>query len=80
MRLEHEIQAADRAPTSAQVAAAQTAMQPTQTLLDQWQSLKAKDLKALDEKLVKLNLGSLQLNTFVLDHGVQDQIETGDEP
>ena len=80
MRLEHEIQAADRAPTSAQEVAAQGVMQPVQALLGEWDRLKATDLKALNERLQELHLGTLALNTFRLDHGVEDQIQTGDEP
>ncbi len=78
-RLEHELQAADQAPTTAQAAAAQTTMQPIQDLLGQWNQLKATDIKALNQLLVSQHLGALKLNTFRLDHGVEDQIQSGDE-
>jgi len=78
-RLEHEIESADAAPTAAQVEAFQLTAQPLAGLLEQWQQLKKNDLKALNEQLEREHFSLIQLDTFRLDHGVEDQIEIGDE-
>lgn len=77
-RIEHEVQKADEAPTTTQVAASQASMQPVDALVQQWEQLKATDLKALNEQLLKLHLSALQLNTFRIDHDVKDQIQVGE--
>ncbi|WP_162538873.1 glycoside hydrolase [Granulicella sp. WH15] len=79
-RLEHSIQNADAAPTTAQLEACQIAAQPLAGLLEQWQTLKQTDLKVLNQTLLKRHLPLLSLNTGVIDHDVEDQIELGDEP
>jgi photosystem II stability/assembly factor-like uncharacterized protein len=78
-RLEHEIQAADFAPTTAQVEACQTASKPLPNLLQQWQQLKQTDLKALNSTLRQQHLAVLELNTDKINHDVEDQFEMGDE-
>ncbi len=77
-RMEHEIQKADEAPTTAQVVAAKASIEPIDSLVAQWNQLKATDLKALNDQLQKMNLATLKLNTFRIDHDVEDQIELGD--
>ncbi len=77
-RLEHSIQNADVAPTAAQFEAVQITTAPLAQLLQQWQSLKVTDLKALNRQLEKRHLPLLVLNTHRIDHGVEDQIEIGD--
>ena len=77
-RMEHEIQKADEAPTTAQVMAAKASIEPIDSLVAQWNQLKATDLKALNQQLEKMKLATLKLNTFRIDHDVEDQIELGD--
>ena len=79
-RLEHSIQNADAAPTTAQVEAYELTAKPLPGLLAQWDALKKTDLKALDLQLQQRNLPLLSLDTRILDHDVEDQIEIGDEP
>jgi hypothetical protein len=78
-RLEHSVQNADVAPTTAQFEAAKSLMQPVDGLIRQWEQLKASDLKALNEHLLKSHLSALEMDTFRLDHDVEDQIQVGDE-
>jgi photosystem II stability/assembly factor-like uncharacterized protein len=78
-RLEHSIQNADMAPTTAQLDAAKSLMQPVDGLIGQWNQLKATDLKSLNEQLLKSHLNALDINTFQIDHNVEDQIQVGDE-
>ncbi len=78
-RLEHEIENADVAPTAAQTDAAHSISQPLDGLLEQWQKLKQTDLHALNQQLQREQLAPISLNTFKIDHGVEDQIEMGDE-
>jgi photosystem II stability/assembly factor-like uncharacterized protein len=78
-RLEHSIQNADAAPTTAQVEASRTVAAPLAGLLEQWNALKKTDLQAINQMLRAKHLPLLTLNTHVLDHGVEDQIEIGDE-
>jgi hypothetical protein len=78
-RLEHSIQNADVAPTTAQADAAKSLDQPVDGLLQQWQQLKATDLKSLNEQLERSHLTALQLDTSRIDHDVEDQIQIGDE-
>ncbi len=78
-RLENEVEKADEAPTAAQVQATQSSMQSLGTLVAQWIQLKATDLKALNQQLLQLHLSALQLDTFRLDHDVEDQIQVGDD-
>ncbi len=79
MRLEYSIQNADVAPTAAQVEACGTAAKPLAGLLEQWNDLKRSDLKALNTQLRSQGLPMLVLDTRSIDHGVEDQIEMGDE-
>ena len=78
-RMEHTIQSADIAPTTAQVEAYESLKKPLADLIDQWNALKASDLKALNDSLRKRGLPLLSLDTKIIDHAVEDQIELGDE-
>ncbi len=77
-RLEHSIQNADAAPTAAQVQACDETAKPLAALLQQWEAVKSTDLKAINEQLRQQNLPQLSLDTHVIDHDVEDQIEFGD--
>ncbi len=79
-RMEHSIEAADYAPTAAQVEAYEITAKPLPGLLAQWETLKKTDLKALNERLGREHLPLLTLDTHIIDHDVEDQIEVGDEP
>jgi hypothetical protein len=79
-RMEHTVQAADMSPTTAQTDGYESIRKPMADLLDQWNKVKATDVKALNEQLRKSGLPLLSLNTFLIDHDVEDQIELGDEP
>jgi hypothetical protein len=78
-RLEHEVQNADEAPTASQEEAYQLATQPLAGLLKQWNQLKEGDVKTLNLSLQREHLPLLRLDTRAIDHGVEDQIELGDE-
>ncbi len=78
-RLENEIQNADVAPTTTQVEAADEMGKPLAGLLEQWNEVKRSDLKSLNQMLQERGLPMLSLNTNVIDHDVEDQIEFGDE-
>jgi hypothetical protein len=78
-RLEHSIQNADAAPTAAQLDACQQTAQPLKGLLDEWDAVKKSDLKAINEDLRKRDLPQLSIDTHIIDHNVEDQIEFGDE-
>ncbi len=78
-RVEHSIQNADEAPTTAQSEAYQTVRKPLDDLLRQWNQLKQTDLKALNASLEHQHLPLLRLDTSKIDHDVEDQIEMGDE-
>ena len=78
-RMEHHLQSADEAPTSAQVEAGQTAAKPLADLLQQWEQVKQTDLKALNASLQRQHLALLAIDTAKIDHDVEDQIEIGDE-
>ncbi len=79
VRVEHEIQDADEAPTASQAEAYKTASRPLGDLLAQWDKVKQNELKALNANLLREHLAMLILDTSSLDHGVDDQIELGDE-
>jgi hypothetical protein len=78
-RIEHSIQNADMAPTAAQVEAYASLGKPMQDLLDQWNTIKASDLKTLNNFLQARHLPLLALDTSIIDHNVYDQIELGDD-
>jgi photosystem II stability/assembly factor-like uncharacterized protein len=78
-RFEHTVQEADQAPTTAQVEAVQTTEAPLADLLQKWEQVKATDVKAINENLRRQNLPMLSLDTFRIDHDVEDQIEYGDD-
>jgi len=78
-RMEHTVQSADIAPTTAQVEAYEGLKKPLADLLRQWNTLKASDVKALNDSRRKLGLPLLSLDTRIIDHAVEDQIELGDE-
>ncbi|MFC5864877.1 glycoside hydrolase [Acidicapsa dinghuensis] len=78
-RLEHSIESADMAPTTAQIEAVEATSQPLPELLHQWEQIKQTDLKALNATLKQQHLAALRLDTSKLDHGVIDQVEMGDE-
>jgi photosystem II stability/assembly factor-like uncharacterized protein len=78
-RMEHTVQSADLAPTTAQSEAYDAMRKPLDTLLDQWNALKTSDVKALNNALRTEGLPMLSLDTHIIDHSVEDQIELGDE-
>lgn len=78
-RMEHHIQSADEAPTSAQIEASQIAAKPLDDLLQQWDEVKRTELKALNASLRERHLAVLLIDTTKIDHDVEDQIEMGDE-
>ena len=78
-RIEHSIQNADAAPTAAQAEAFELTSQPLNQLLDQWQAMKKTDVSSLNDQLRVLRLPPILLDTFRIDHDVEDQIEIGDE-
>jgi len=78
-RVGHQIQNADEKPTVAQVEAFQVIARPLPQLLEQWKQLKQTDLKALNASLREKHLPLLHFDTRKIDHGVEDQIEMGDE-
>jgi photosystem II stability/assembly factor-like uncharacterized protein len=78
-RIEHSIQNADAAPTPAQIEAYEITVKPLASLLEQWDSVKKTDLKALNAQLRDKHLPLLVLDTRIIDHNVEDQIELGDD-
>jgi hypothetical protein len=78
-RLEHEIEAADMGPTTAQSEACRTVAKPLAGLLNQWQQLKQTDLKALNEQLQRAHLGELALDSHKIGPEDEDQIDMGDD-
>jgi photosystem II stability/assembly factor-like uncharacterized protein len=78
-RIEHEMQNADEAPTAAQLEGYQITAKPLVDLLQQWDAVKKNDLKTLNDSLQRGHFAMLQINTFKIDHDVEDQIELGDE-
>jgi hypothetical protein len=79
VRLEHEIQSADAAPTAAQVDAYQVTAQPIGGLLDQWQKLKQTDLKALNAELLREHAMPINIEARDNGRGIEDTIEFGEE-
>jgi len=78
-RMEHTVQSADVAPTTAQVQGYEAMKKPLGDLLEQWNALKASDVKAMNEALRAAGLPLLSLDTRIIDHDVEDQIELGDD-
>ena len=78
-RLEHSIQNADAAPTTAQLDACQETAKPLRGLLNEWDAVKKTDLKAINDDLRKRDLPQLSIDTHIIDHNVEDQIEYGDD-
>jgi hypothetical protein len=78
-RMEYTVQSADVAPTTAQVEGYEGLKKPLADLLEEWRTLKANDVHALNESLRKAGLPMLSLDTRIIDHGVEDQIEMGDD-
>ena len=78
-RLEHQIENADAAPTAAQLDAIKTTSAAMPMLMQQWEDLKRTDLKALNQALEREHLAVLSLDTFRIDHDVEDQIEMSDD-
>ena len=78
-RMEHTVQSADVAPTTAQVEAYDVMRKPLNDLIDQWNALKASDVKALNNVLRNDGLPLLSLDTHIIDHDVEDQIELSDD-
>ena len=77
-RMQHTVQAADAAPTTSQVEAYEAIRKPLADLMEQWTVLKATDLKAVNDSLRRRGLPLLSLDTRMIDHAVEDQIEMGD--
>jgi photosystem II stability/assembly factor-like uncharacterized protein len=69
---EREIEAADCAPTTTQVQAAQSAGKPLADLLQQWEQVKRNDLKSLNEQLKQSHLALLDLDVRRID---EDEVE-----
>ena len=75
--MEHTVQSADVAPTTAQVEAYDVMRKPLNDLIDRWNALRASDVKALNNVLRNDGLPLLSLDTHIIDHDVEDQIELG---
>jgi len=75
----HSIESADMAPTSAQSEALGIAEKPLDGLIEQWRQVKQTDVKALNERLKKLHLAVIDLNTREFDRNREDELEMGDE-
>jgi hypothetical protein len=78
-RLEHEIEAADTAPTTTQAETGLKAERPLAALLQQWQQLKQTDLNSLNNQLQRSHLAKLDLDTNRIDREEQEEIDMGDE-
>ncbi len=78
-RLEHSIEAADTAPTAAQSEATAIAEKPLDGLIEQWEKVKASDVKALNIELKKQHLAVIDLDTRELNRSREDELEMGDE-
>ena len=78
-RMEHTVQSADVKPTTAQSDAYDAIKQPIADLIQQWNQLKATELKALNEVRRKQGLPLYILDTHIIDHNVEDMIEVGDD-
>jgi photosystem II stability/assembly factor-like uncharacterized protein len=78
-RMEHTVQSSDVAPTTAQVEAYDGLKKPLADLIQQWNTLKESDVKALNDSLSKQGLPLISLDTRIIDRAVEDQIELGDE-
>jgi hypothetical protein len=78
-RLEHSIENADVAPTSAQEEGYATTVKPLAGLLDQWKQLKQSDLKSLNEQLKRDHFAVITLDLREFDRNSEDEIEMGDE-
>ena len=52
---------------------------PLPALLEQWNQVKATDLKAINSNSQPEHLAALSIDTRIIDHNVEDQIEVGDE-
>ncbi len=78
-RMEHSIQSADVRPTAAQVEAYETAARPLAGLLEQWERMKKKDLKAVNAERGRQHLPPLRVDAGPPGRGVEDEIEMGDE-
>jgi photosystem II stability/assembly factor-like uncharacterized protein len=78
-RLEHSIENADEAPTTAQAEALQIAEKPLARLIEQWRQLKGSDLKSLNSELRKRHLAVINLDTREFDRSREDELEMGDE-
>ena len=78
-RMEHTLQSADAKPTTAQSETYDAMKQPVADLIQQWNQLKATELKALNEVRRKRGLPLYVLDTHLIDHSVEDMIEVGDD-
>jgi photosystem II stability/assembly factor-like uncharacterized protein len=78
-RLEHAIENADEAPTTAQSEAFETAEKPLAGLIEQWRQVKQSDLKSLNMELRKHHLAIIDLDTREIDRSREDELEMGDE-
>jgi len=78
-RLEHSIENADAAPTTAQSEAFEISDKPLDGLIEQWRQLKQSDLKSLNTELRKQHLAAIDLDTHDLDQNREDELEIGDE-
>ena len=62
-----------------QVEAYEVTAKPLASLLEQWDNVKKTDLKALNAQLREKHLPLFVLDTRIIDHNVEDQIELGDD-
>jgi photosystem II stability/assembly factor-like uncharacterized protein len=78
-RQEHSLESADEAPTAAQAEAYETTEKSLSGLIEQWQKLKATELKSLNNELRKQHLAVIDLDTREFDRSQEDELEMGDE-
>ena len=76
-RLQHGMQNADEAPTTAQMESYQEAAKPLAGLLQQWNDMKKNELTALNKELLKQHQPLIAFDRKVIDKDVMDQILIG---
>lgn len=78
LRLEHEVQNADEAPTTPQAEAYATSRRPLASLLERWNLLKTRDLAKINRNLRSQHLAALNPRAKPKG-GEADQLEGGDK-
>jgi hypothetical protein len=79
-RMQHSMQNADEAPTTAQIEAYNETAKPLAGLLQQWNDLKKSELTALNRQLEKDHQPAIAFDRTVIDRDVMDQIQIGNVP